>query len=244
MRSILHPTLIASPQVTFAELSQRLQDLGWEVESATKLPILPGEPELAVFVHHQDATVIHYTFNPAVMLRVLQFRGANAEVQQLQIGRRIVVLSPQDLRTLLTSGDVKEVLLGLFAAGELGEIEVMEQVLQLCAHGDQRVARTAARVRDSLLAAAAGHASQQLEVEQARNPERSAWFTHLPQPELRKQVLRWLIRDSESSSASVDQVLRAALKDSDPEVRVTAVLAAAKLKAANLIAEIRHADLP
>src|SRR6516162_6056124 len=109
-----HFTLIAAPQLSFGELSRQLAGLGWRPESASESPILPGEPELALFVQSHDATVIHYTFNPVVRLRVLQFRGANAELQRQQVGRNIPVVSWNDLRTWLDSNDIRRMLLGLF----------------------------------------------------------------------------------------------------------------------------------
>lgn len=239
-----YPTLIASPQVSFGELGRQLAALGWELESASSEPILAGEPELAVFVLREDATSIHYTFNPVVMLRVLQFRGENAKVQCRQAARRIAVLALDDLRKLLDSRNTKQLLLGLLAADELSQIGVLDQVEALCTHGDARVARTASRVRDSLTTQVVQQVTHQFAAEQASHSERSAWVSHLPQPELRKQVLRWMMRGSQESNRSIDQVLHSALKDADPEVRVTAVLAAAKLKATNLIAAIRDVNIP
>ena len=237
------PTLVASPQSSFAEIREQLTELGWRLESASTASILPGEPELAIFVHGQDATVIHYTFNPAVVFRVLQFRGSNAEVQRLQVSRLISSIDIKRLRTLMESTEVRQVLLGLFAAEELGEIGVVEEVIRLCGHGDQRIARTAARVRNSLsdsLQRVAGQSPK----EQAEHHDRSVWYSHLPQPELRKQVLRWLLRDSQTSTPGIDKQLHSALKDSDPEVRITAVLVAAKLGATTLIPAIRETDIP
>jgi hypothetical protein len=238
------PTLIAFPQVSFAELREQLAESGWDLESTTVKPILVGEPELAVFVDERDATAIHYTFNPVVKLRVLQFRGMNADARCGEVGRRIPIIGASELRELLESTDIRNLLLALFAAEELSEISVLEQIDKLCAHTDGKVARTAVRVRDSLATAAVSRVVHQLAEEQAQNPTISIWFSHLPLPELRKQVLRWLMRDRQRSNLSIDQVLRAALKDSDPEVRITAVLAAARLNAGNQIPAIREADIP
>jgi hypothetical protein len=239
-----HPTLVASPQVSFDELTRQLTELGWDLEQSSTEPIVAGEPELGVFVHRLDTTAIHYTFNPVVNLRVLQFRGSNAQSQRLQVRDRIPVLGGKELHALLDSGETKQMLLGLLAAEELSEMGVVQQVARLCQHPDSRIARTAVRVRDSLLPATVGEIANQLAVEQNQHPERSVWFASLPQPELRKQVLRWLMRDSQSSNQGIDRVLVSALKDPDPEVRVTAVLAAAKLKATSLMPAIRDANIP
>jgi hypothetical protein len=244
MMQTRHSTLIAAPQLSFGELRAQLTEIGWELESASETPIIAGEPELAVFIHQPDQTSIHYTFNPVVKLRVLQFRGPNAGQEYLRVAGAIPLLNVTDLRALLSAAEIKDVLLGLFAAEELAEIGVIDQVANLCNHADTRIARTAVRVRDSLLASALGQAADQLAAEQSRHPERLAWFEHLPQPELRKQVLRWIMHDCTASDESIDQTLRSALLDSDPEVRVTAVIAAARLGAKNLGLALRAAVIP
>jgi hypothetical protein len=244
MMQTRHSTLIAAPQLSFGELRVQLTEIGWEMESASETPIIAGEPELAVFIHQPDQTSIHYTFNPVVKLRVLQFRGPNAGQEYLRVANVIPLLNAANLRSLLSSAEIKNVMLGLFAAEELAEIGVIDQVTRLCDHADARIARTAVRVRDSLLAGALGQAADQLAAEQSRHPERLAWFEHLPQPELRKQVLRWLMHDSMVSGKSIDQTLRSALLDKDAEVRVTAVIAAARLGAKDVGHALRNAMIP
>jgi hypothetical protein len=239
-----HPTLIASPQVSFVELGVQLAQLGWKQDSATDRPLLSGEPELAVFIRPMTQARIHYTFNPVVKFRVLQFHGSDAPEMRAQAANRIPVVGEEEIRTLLTSADVRQILLGLFAAEELAELGVARQVGGLTTHHDPKVARTAARVLDSLVRKAASEAARQLATAQEKGSLSAVVFSGLVQPELRKQVLRWIIRGSQGSNQSIDQVLRAALQDPDPEVRVTAVLAAARLRAKNLIPELRKAELP
>ncbi|HYO52292.1 FHA domain-containing protein [Archangium sp.] len=61
--------------------------------------------------------------------------------------------------------------------------------------------------------------------------------------EERRQALRWLMREP-VSNPRFNEVLRAALKDSDIEVRMTAVLAAAKLRARDVLPALQSSDLP
>jgi hypothetical protein len=244
MMQTRHSTLIASPHLLFAELRAQLASLGWEMESASETSILPGEPELAVFIHRPDQTSIHYTFNPVVKFRVLQFRGQNPGPEYLQVASSIPLLNTKDLPAMLNSAEIKDVLLGLFAAEELAEIGMIDQVARICDHADARIARSAVRVRDSLVAGALGQAADQLAAEQSLHPDRLAWFEHLPQPELRRQVLRWLMHDSTVSDKTTDQMLRSALLDADPEVRITAVIAAARLNAKNVGHALSGAVIP
>jgi hypothetical protein len=127
--------------------------------------------------------------------------------------------------------DIKSILLGLFAAEEIAAVELVDRAATLALRTDPRIARAAARVRDSLLSGLA----------LARRP---VSFSELGSPEFRKQTLRCLLQACRESNATIDRILRSALRDTDSEVRVTAVLAAAKLDAANLIPDLRAADIP
>ncbi len=71
----------------------------------------------------------------------------------------------------------------------------------------------------------------------------SSAMEHLA-PEQRRQALRWLMRDDSLSSLAVDEVLRASLRDTDAEVRVTAVLAAARLRAREVLPALHTMPLP
>ncbi len=62
--------------------------------------------------------------------------------------------------------------------------------------------------------------------------------------EQRRQVLRWLIQDNTGSNPRKDALLREALRDSDTEVRMTAVLAAARLEAREVLPAIIACNIP
>ncbi|WNG61564.1 FHA domain-containing protein [Archangium gephyra] len=61
--------------------------------------------------------------------------------------------------------------------------------------------------------------------------------------EERRQALRWLMLE-QGPNPRFDEVLRAALKDSDLEVRMTAVLATARLRARDVLPALQSSDLP
>jgi hypothetical protein len=60
--------------------------------------------------------------------------------------------------------------------------------------------------------------------------------------EHRRQALRWLMREP-ASSPRVDEMLRAALRDPDLEVRMTAILAAARLRAREVLPALQSSDM-
>jgi hypothetical protein len=96
----------------------------------------------------------------------------------------------------------------------------------------------------AVTAAAVADALERLKTEQRRHPERSALFPHLGDASVRRQILRWMARDQARSSPAIDQVLRAALADPDWEVRMTAVIAAARLRAASVLPDVARTELP
>ncbi|MBN8232828.1 SUMF1/EgtB/PvdO family nonheme iron enzyme [Corallococcus macrosporus] len=239
------PALVARPEVSFEALDRVLEAMGWFLESESQTPpLIPGEPELAVYVHRGTDTSLHYTFNPVLRLRVLEFSGRDALGQWAVVRKAVPVLDAPALAALLTSSETREVLLGLLATETLRERASLDRVAALRFHPEFSVSRTAERVLASLVPDGTEEAFQRLKEEKAAHPDRSVLFAHLPGEEQRRQVLRWLIHDFTASNPDIDAVLNSALVDEDAEVRMTAVLAAARLQARSVLPAVREADIP
>lgn len=239
------PTLVARPDVAFEALDRVLEALGWFLQSESQTPpLIPGEPELAVYVHRVTDTELQYAFNPVLKLRVLQFHGRDALGAWNAVRKAVPVLEAPALATLLASSETKDVLLGLLATGELRERSSLERVAALRFHPDDSVSRTAERVHALIVPPGVAETFQRLEAEKQAHPDRSVLFAHLPGEEQRRQVLRWLIHDYDASNEHIDEVLRSALVDADAEVRVTAVVAAARLQARAVLPALREAKMP
>jgi hypothetical protein len=78
----------------------------------------------------------------------------------------------------------------------------------------------------------------------AEHPDRSMLFLLVGSTHNRLQVLRWLAHDRQGSNADIEAVLRTALADPDWEVRVTALVVAARLRAAPLLQDVARTVLP
>ena len=76
-----------------------------------------------------------------------------------------------------------------------------------------------------------------------RNPAHTMLSKSLAPLEGRRQALRWLMREP-TTHARIDEVLRAALRDPDLEMRMTAVLAAARLRAREVLPSLQASDMP
>src|SRR5688572_16760336 len=100
------PPLLLAPELRFTQLDNGLRSLGWRPESTAPEPILPDEPEYAAWTH--EGTRLVYTFHPAFYLRVLAFEGENAKLHRDELSALLPLLTPEDLRGLLSGGTVEE----------------------------------------------------------------------------------------------------------------------------------------
>jgi hypothetical protein len=133
-----------APGGSFADLERRLAALGWvpSADTPASPPIVAGEPEFATWHRGDGAATLHYTYQPAVGMRALEFRGrsgllhAEAEVA-------LPVLTPESLVEHLRSADTRATLFGLFAAAELEAFLFYEEVERRANDSDGRIASAA-----------------------------------------------------------------------------------------------------
>ena len=239
-------TLVVQPQVTFSELGAELAQLGWSRGRGTLTapPIIPGEPEFASWLTGSGEAQISYTFNPVVHLRVLVFYGNDVVSLREKVESVLPTLDSSDLRELLRSGEPRNVLLGILAARELKVTSVLDLLGPLTNHSEPVVARAAQDTLAELIQLSVETGLEHLRAEKQKHPERSVLFANLPDARLRRQTVRWLIRDRQESNQHIDEVLRSGLVDDDWEVRVSAMLAAVRLNANAVVEEVSRMTLP
>ncbi len=235
--------LVLEPETAFAELETALTALGWtrDATSPATPPILAGEPELAGF--RKGDTHLSYSFNPAVMLRALSFRGEGAAAARQALAARVRCLAGEDIAGLLAEPAPERCLLGILTAGEVGGPALVDPLTALRDSPDARIARAAAKAFERLSLRMVRQGAEALAREQAQRPDRAALFPRLGDAHLRRQTLRWLV-DAGALTDHALTTLRAALEDRDWEVRATAMLAAARLGARQLAPQIRRLPLP
>lgn len=240
-----NPTLVIRPECGFERIAAALARAGWEraPDTSAAPPLVPGEPEFASWSRGEEGRV-SYTFNPVARLRVLVFYGPGAAGLFEEAGRSLPTLGLADLRELLQAADARRLLLGIFAARTLGAFMVLDLLEPLREHGEGAVARAASRAHEELAGLMLEVGAARLREEKRRHPGRSVLFPRLGDRRVRRQTLRWLIRDRRESNEHIEEVLRSGLSDEDWEVRATAILAAARLRAKALGAEVRRAELP
>lgn len=241
----MNPNLVIAPTFSFAEVKRRMEAAGWarDPDPTAPSPILPGEPELASW-HAPDGTRAVYSFNPAMHLRVLTFEGASAAGHANAAAGQLPTLSPQDVAALLEAEQDEKLLLGVYAAGALRLLPLAPKLTELTRHPDELVAKSATKVLERLLLEAAKVGAERLVEEKRRRPDRSVLFAHVGDAHERRQILRWLMHDYAEANPHILELLRSGLEDSDWEVRLTAVLAAARLNAKEVGQMVKRVRLP
>jgi hypothetical protein len=97
---------------------------------------------------------------------------------------------------------------------------------------------------DTLGALMAERFLDQLRASRSRHPDESFLFPKLSNAALRRQIVRWFAREYSETTPGMLAVLRTALRDDDWEVRVSAMLVAARLRAAPLRPLVKEVLLP
>ena len=237
-------TLVIQPNTTFARIDTTLSKHGWKRAPDTSVapPIIPGEPEFASWSKEEDR--ISYTFNPVARLRVLAFYGDVAGSRRSQVRDVVPTLELDELEELLRSSEPRELLLGILAAGVLKVVTVLGILDTLRNHHERAVAQAATKTYEDLLQYAVTEGTAQLQREKQQHPERSVLFSRLGDTHFRRQTVRWLIRDRRESNEHIDGLLRSALDDEDWEVRASAMLAAVRLRATAVGADVKRMELP
>lgn len=69
-------------------------------------------------------------------------------------------------------------------------------------------------------------------------------FENIPIPSFRRETVRWVLHDFKELNQNIINLLKKALKDADWEVRMSAVIACARMGAKELIKEIRKVEVP
>ncbi len=236
--------ILVEPTTPFAHIAQHVAGQGWhlQADATAPPPILSGEPETAAWT--RGSTRLFYSFEPATKLRVLAVDGPDAASVAETLRGRLPSFGLQRAVSMLEAPEIASVLRGLQAIEILGGYTAFSRIAELASHADPTVARQARRTCERLIAKAGSHALRVLGAWKQEHPELSAIFLLAGGSADRLQILRWMARDRAQSNPHIDAVLRTALRDSDWEVRVTAIVVAARLRASELLRDVAAVRLP
>jgi hypothetical protein len=238
--------MIVAPEIDFTAIDGALRSIGLVrgADATAAPPLVPGEPEFAWWRSPDGAMRVNYSFNPVVLLRVLVFAGADP-VKWLALAAGLLPrLEPDTITVLLKAEDPRQVLLGLYAAGEIRASGLLPEIQALRINANRRISETAARTVETLGLALIEAGAARLAAEERRHPDRSAAFAHLGDAELRRGILLQLLYDALPVNGEILKVLRAGLVDESWQVRLTAMLVTVRMNATALWQEVRQMALP
>jgi hypothetical protein len=153
-------------------------------------------------------------------------------------------MSLQRVRELLADGSEDSTLLALQLIEALDDDSLLGEVLALIDDPNPTIAERAGKTSVKLVANAGLAALRILGEWKQAHPELSAIFLLTGSAHNKLQVLRWLAHDRAQSTPGIDAVLRTAFQDDDWEVRATALIVAARLRARDVLREASAARLP
>ncbi len=236
--------LIVDRQMPFTALAARLHAAGWqrEADPTAPPPLIEGEPEIVEFRRAESR--LRYHFEPATGMRELRITGPGADNELASLAAHLPGQGIERARDLLRDAQPESRLLGLQMVEALDGHALFEEAAALLADANPTVARQALQTCVRLLAAPTELALQSLRQWKQQHPGKSAFFLFAGSSHNKLQILRWLAHDRRASNEHIDDVLRTAFDDADWEVRLTALVVAARLRADSLVEEAVKLRLP
>ncbi|WP_223164719.1 formylglycine-generating enzyme family protein [Massilia mucilaginosa] len=239
--------LIVDRRLPFADLAARLYAEGWQraADPTAPSPLIEDEPEFVEF--QRLGARLYYQFDPATGMRQLRVAGPDGDEALAALAALAACLPCEGVeraRELLRAPDVASRLLGLGMVEALGARESLDEVAAMISDASATVARQALHTCVRLIAEQGGAALRTLGQWKLENPDQSLIFLLAGSTYNKLQILRWLGHDRRASNADIDAVLRTALADPDWEVRLTALVVAARLRANQLLDQVATTALP
>jgi hypothetical protein len=236
--------LVIDRGLSFAELLARLNASGWQrtADPSAPSPIIEGEPEIAEFTRGELRLL--YTFEPASGLRVLRSAGPHCDDALPNLASRLPSRGSEHARALLHATDTASRLLGLRMIDALDARSLIGEVAALTRDADATIAQQAMRIGVRLIAEPAAAALRAASQWKREHPDRSPLFLLTGSTHNKLQIVRWLAHNRRESNDSIDAVLRTALADPDWELRLSALVVAARLRASNLLDDVMKTALP
>ena len=143
----LNQILIVQPQCPFIDIARILAQLGWQRDPLDMAapPLIYGEPEVATWSWAGNKPFVVYTFNPVVKMRVLEVATLPPSLRQA-LASQLPLLSPDAVESMLDSDDIRERLLGLWAARETERVDLIERTRSLTKDAEPVLAEQAQEV--------------------------------------------------------------------------------------------------
>jgi hypothetical protein len=169
---------------------------------------------------------------------------ADASVAEWAAVARLPALSANHILELLAASEWETVVRGVRAAALSCDTTLFVALAQLRHHPEEAVRYEAVDAMQRLLPEMVKVGALRLHERMKRNRGAHPLWSEFEPAWLRRQILRWLLRDYVQATPGVESVLRAALTDSDWEVRVGAVVGVTRLGIKALGGLVEKCPLP
>lgn len=234
--------LLPDPERPYVALRDDLVRLDWEwANESQQLPTVPGEPEWVQYRHPSGAD-LEYEFLPPVALRTIVAHGGPDVLAALT---SLPHLAGADLAARLDATDTERIVQGLLGVQALVWVPLLGRVRELAVtHPDALVRQVAQDAATRLPTQAAADLDRWRALRES-HPGRSVLLA-LMVAEDRRQVLRWIGAERHGAAATTGalEALRTGLADDDPEVRATAAVVAARLRAHEVAHTVEQLTVP
>ncbi len=122
-----YQVFIVKPSFSYLELEAVLKRMGWQrdgLDLGTQ-PLIANEPEVMTWSWTGRKPYIVYTFNPVVKMRVLDVAGV-PPAMRAALANELPLLDARAIANLFESDDIRERLLGLWAAQETERVDLIK----------------------------------------------------------------------------------------------------------------------
>lgn len=128
----LDQVLIVNPQCSFSDIAAAMNSMGWRRDSfeLAAPSLMANEPEVATWSWKGSKPFVIYSFNPVVKMRVLDVAGVPPGLRE-GIAHQLPLLNHLAIENLFSSDDVRDRLLGLWAAQETERVDLLETARKL-----------------------------------------------------------------------------------------------------------------
>jgi hypothetical protein len=122
-----YQVFIVKPSFSYLEIEAVLKRMGWQRDGFDlgTQPLIANEPEVMTWSWTGRKPYIVYTFNPVVKMRVLDVAGL-PPAMRAALANELPLLDAGAIANLFESDDIRERLLGLWAAQETERVDLIK----------------------------------------------------------------------------------------------------------------------
>lgn len=223
-------TIVLEPSVRFDAVARHFES--WKGGPTDRHTWLAHEPIGARWTY--EGIDVLYSANPAIDLRVLSGTDVGTHVEGLP------VLTSARARSLARSSELEEALLGITACGLYGDLAAVTDLTQLARDERPEIGAAAELALQRIGVASLACAADRISERRRQAPDQDPVFGLVGSPSMRRQLVRWLGSEPPADRRRSVELVRAALRDDDWEVRWSGVVVAYELELREVVLDVKR----